>query len=374
MQLDHTHVLRADTGLLVDFASRVLRHVEASVGDQRRRIEGDHRVGGHRLGEDHHVAAQAVLLGELLGNDQRGGGAAGRRAGHQTGHHARPHELVVHHVFGGDDVLEQRQRVVGGVTAGLGANGGEGFHLGAVLLHVLAAGTTEGAQGLRQVGDIGGQVFHHVDDAGAGTRTVIPVGFQGAGLHLLEAQRQGAIDLAALHGGTGQVQGSGAGGAVVVDVDYRDTGAAHFVESGLAAGGVTVYVAGERHLYLVVAQAGILQRQAHGFGAHVGVARAGARLGEGDHADAGNDNFLAHARCSCSNAAPGRTYRPYRSREPGCPGATPLGAVCSRTAEVPRPLTQLSRSILGTARLCSDRRRDELEEEPKASKWTRGRV
>ncbi|MNN04654.1 hypothetical protein D3C81_1173840 [compost metagenome] len=171
---------------------------------------------------------------------------------------------------------------------------------------MLAAGTTEGAQGLRQVGDIGGQVFHHVDDAGAGTRTIIPMRLQCAGLHLLEAQRQGAIDLAALHGGTGQVQGSGAGGAVVVDVDHRDTGAAHFVQGSLAAGGVTVDIAGEGHLYLVVAQTGIFQRQAHGFGAHVGVARARARFGEGDHADPGNDDFLAHARCSCSNAAPGR--------------------------------------------------------------------
>ncbi|MNO59511.1 hypothetical protein D3C76_501000 [compost metagenome] len=171
---------------------------------------------------------------------------------------------------------------------------------------MLVTGTAEGAQSTRQVRLLGGQVMHDRLEARAGFRAVIPVGFQRAGLHLLETEGKGAIDLAALHGGTGQVQGGGAGGAVVVDVDHRDTGAAHFVQGGLATGGVTVDIAGEGHLYLVVAQAGILQRQAHGFGAHVGVARAGARFGEGDHADPGNDDFLAHARCSCSNAAPGR--------------------------------------------------------------------
>ena len=41
--------------------------------------------------------------------------------------------LVGHHVFGGHYLAEQRQRIVGGVTAGLGADLGEGVQLRAVL-------------------------------------------------------------------------------------------------------------------------------------------------------------------------------------------------------------------------------------------------
>ena len=55
-----------------------------------RGVVGAGQVGGERLAGDQHVGAQAVLAGEFLGHHDRRGGAAGRRAGHQAGHHAVP--------------------------------------------------------------------------------------------------------------------------------------------------------------------------------------------------------------------------------------------------------------------------------------------
>ncbi|MCY1290654.1 hypothetical protein D9M70_398090 [compost metagenome] len=180
------------------------------------------------------------------------------------------------------------------MTAGLGADRGEGFHLGAVLLHVLAAGATEHVQGHRQALHVTGDLVGDADELVHGRRTVVPVALQRARLHLLEAQGDGALDGAAFDGLARQEQGAGAGGAVVVDVDYRNAGHADFVEGGLAAGGVTVDVADVSLLHEVVVQAGILQRQTGSFGAHLDVGAAGARLDEGDHADTGNVGFLRH--------------------------------------------------------------------------------
>ncbi|MNQ88790.1 hypothetical protein D3C85_1040710 [compost metagenome] len=183
------------------------------------------------------------------------------------------------------------------MAAGFGTDGRKRFHAGAVALHMLTPGATKGTQCTRQV-DITGEAFHDMDHAGPSLRTIIPMGLERTGLHLLEAQRQHALGLAALNGGARQVQCGGASRAVVVDVDDRDAGTAHFIQRGLAAGGIAIYIAGESHLYLVVTDAGILECQAYGLGAHVGVARACARLGEGDHTDPCNDDFFAHRLCS----------------------------------------------------------------------------
>ncbi|MNC35798.1 hypothetical protein D3C75_842930 [compost metagenome] len=89
------------------------------------------------------------------------------------------------------------------MTAGLGADRGEGAHLRAVLLHVLATGAAEHPQGTRDI-HVGGQfVDHRLGHVCGGARAVVPVAFQGAGLHLLETERQGAIDRPAFHGLTG---------------------------------------------------------------------------------------------------------------------------------------------------------------------------
>ncbi|MNP20300.1 hypothetical protein D3C76_1128660 [compost metagenome] len=180
------------------------------------------------------------------------------------------------------------------MAAGLGADGGEGFHLRAVLLHVLATSAAEEHQRARHAG-----AFRESFGSGAigfahGLFAIGPDALQRAWLHLFETEGQGAIDSAAFHGLARQEQRGGAAGAVVVDVDHRDTGHAHFIQGGLAAGGIAIDVAGIGLLDQLEVQAGILQRQAHGLGAHLDIGLAGAGLGERDHANANDIGFLRH--------------------------------------------------------------------------------
>ncbi|MCY1417217.1 hypothetical protein D9M71_327450 [compost metagenome] len=294
MQFADADFFRADAGFLVHLVGGLAGHADADDADQRRRIEGFRLVGDQGLGEDGHVGAQAVLLREGFGHDDRSGGAAGRRAGHQAGHHAGEDHLVGHHVFSGDDLLEYRQRVVGGMAAGLGADRREGLHAGAVLLHVLLAGATEELQRVGHADAFREDTVSHFVALAVGDRTVGPVRLQGARLHLLEAEGQGAIDDTCLYSLARQVQRSRAAAAVVVDVDHRDPGQADFVQRRLAAGGVAIYVARVGLLHELVVDAGILQRQADRLGTHLDVGTALAGLGERDHADAGNVGFLRH--------------------------------------------------------------------------------
>ena len=293
VQLDDVDILGPDAGGLIDLVGRGSRHVEADHLHHVAGVEGRGGVGGHRLRGDPDVLAQAVLAGELLRHQHGRRGAAGRRAGHQARHHAGPDHLIVHDVVGGDFLAEQRQRIVPGVPARLGADFGERRQRRAVFLHVAEAGAAEIAQRQRHAGGIdqlvGGRV-ELVERAG-------PVGEDGAeraGLHLLEAERQHAVERAGLDRLPRQEQRGRAGRAIVVDVDDRDAGHADLVERALAAGGVAVDIADIGLLDHVVADAGIREREPGRFRAHHRVGRVGARLDEGDHADAGNIDARCH--------------------------------------------------------------------------------
>ncbi|MNL17264.1 hypothetical protein D3C87_1383480 [compost metagenome] len=175
---------------------------------------------------------------------------------------------------------------------------------------MLATGAAEHPQGTRDI-HVGGQfVDHRLGHVCGGARAVVPVAFQGAGLHLLETERQRAVDRTAFHSLAREEQCARASGAVVVDVDYRDAAHAHFIKSGLAAGGVAVDVTGIGLLNQFVIQTRILQGQANRLGAHFDVSATGARLDERDHADAGNVRFLRHC---CS---PDSVKKHYRGRSP----------------------------------------------------------
>ncbi|MNZ75395.1 hypothetical protein D3C78_938700 [compost metagenome] len=180
------------------------------------------------------------------------------------------------------------------MAAGLGANGGEGFQFGAVLLHVRHAGAGELADGVAANVDVANQLVDQVVGALQGRGAVGPHGLQRTRVHLLEAEGQGAVHGAALHGLAGQEQGGGAGGAVVVDVDHRDAGHADAVHGLLAAGRIAIDVTGVSLLDIGKLQAGIGQRQADRLLAHHVVGLAGARLGELDHADASDEYLVAH--------------------------------------------------------------------------------
>ena len=257
------------------------------------RIEGAGAVGGHGLGGDVDVGPQAALAGEFFRHQHRRGGAAGWRAGHQARHHAGPDHRRVEHVLGGHFLAEQRQRIVHGVAAGLGADLGEGVERGAVFFHVGQAGAAEVAQrqrDLRLADQFVGDGVERIERA----RAVGEHRAERARAHLLEAEHQHAVGGAAGDRLARQEQRGRAGRAVVVDVDDRDAGHADLVQRLLAAGGVAVDVAGVGLLDVVVADAGVVQRLARGQGAHLVVRRAGARLGERDHAHAGDEYFAAH--------------------------------------------------------------------------------
>ncbi|MNO84545.1 hypothetical protein D3C76_758880 [compost metagenome] len=230
MQLTDADVFGTDAGFFVDFSASLTGHAHADDADQRPRLESFRLVGDQRLGEDADIGTQAVLLGEAFGNQNGCRTAAGRRARHQSGHDAGENHLVGHDFFGRQYLLEHRQRVVGAMTAGLGANSGEGFHLRAVFLHVLFTRAAEEFQGVRHFTAFRKDRIGHVMALAIGNRAIKPMGFQGTGLHLLETERQGAIHGAAFHGLARQVKRGRTAAAVVVDVDHRNPGQAHFIK------------------------------------------------------------------------------------------------------------------------------------------------
>ena len=294
VQLADIDVVRADAGVFIDFFGRALGHLEAHQVDHRLALEAARGVGRHCLRQDLHLRREAVFVGEGARDQQGGGAATGRRACHQARQHAFPQHGRLHDVFLGEQLAQQRQRVVLRVAAGLGADLGEGFQLGAVALHVFLAGAAEVAQRQRQVRALRAQFVAQGVELGERVRPVVPDRAQRARLHLFEADRQHALGHAAGNRLARQVQRARAGRAVVVDVDDRNAGHAHFVEGPLAGGGVAVDVAGVGLLHVLVANACVRQGEPDGLGAHVEIRRARARFRERDHANPGHQNVLCH--------------------------------------------------------------------------------
>ena len=122
-------------------------------------------------------------------------------------------------------------------------------------------------------------------------------------LHLLEADRDRAVDEAALDRLARHEQGAAAGGAVVVDVDDRDAGQTKSVDRALAGGAVAVAIADEGLLDLGVVDAGVFERLGAGLEDHVGVVPVlAAGLLELGHADADHERAVAFGghRSECS--------------------------------------------------------------------------
>ncbi len=188
------------------------------------------------------LRVQAVLLREGFRADDRGGRAAGRRAGHQARQHAGPQHLRLHHLVGRDHRAEHRQRVVRGVPAGLGADLREGLEL--------ACRTPSCGPGRRRRSS----AAPAADSASTSSSVAASKRSKGLGRSLkTEPSAPGFIcskPSASTHSAAPlrhrlarQEQRRRAGGAVVVDVDDRDAAHAHLVDRALAGGGVAVHVA-----------------------------------------------------------------------------------------------------------------------------------
>ena len=190
-------------------------------------------------------------------------------------------------------VLELGVGVVDRVLVVLPPDPGVVVGVGAVLLHVVAAGVAEHLRrrrrGLR-VADL--EHPHRVLVERVGAVGVLDA--EAARLHLLEAERERAVDEAALDRLAGEEQRRGAGRAVVVDVDDRDPGQAELVERALAVGRVAVAVAGVGLLDVLVGDAGVGERLLPRLFGPVGVvALLGPGLLELGHADPDHERPVA---------------------------------------------------------------------------------
>jgi hypothetical protein len=147
-------------------------------------------------------------------------------------------------------------------------------------------------------------------------RPVIEFGGERAGRHLLEADRERAIDGAGAHRLPRKKECRGSGRAIVVHVDDGNAGHADPIERFLPRGRIAVHVTGECLLHVAIVEARFGKRVGDCARRHhvVGFARAG--LGERDHADTGDDDIATHGssgielfrRCaSASIRGPGRS-------------------------------------------------------------------
>ena len=142
----------------------------------------------------------AILASEEFvdshGLDRRARPVGGRRAlqlGQRVGDHPGGQDVVE-----GVGVLELRERVVDRVLVVLVADLREVFGGGAVLLHVFAASRAEHPRrhGKRELVDLG----HRLDVLAHRRLAVLRATTERAGLHLLEAERDSAVDDAAADG------------------------------------------------------------------------------------------------------------------------------------------------------------------------------
>ena len=110
--------------------------------------------------------------------------------------------------------------------------------------------------------------------------------------HFLETDCEGTLGLASENCVGSEAEGTGAGGAVIVDVDDGDTSHTELVENTLTAGGVTVDVTGSGVIDMVVSEASINEGLDGTFETEDGVVLV-TRFGEGSHADTDNVSFTS---------------------------------------------------------------------------------
>ena len=180
------------------------------------------------------------------------------------------------------------------MTARLGADLGEVLQGRPVLVHVSEARAAEITQGqgkidIDQLAAGGVEVLEGVDAVGED-------GSDRAWPHLLETERQGAVDRAALDRLARQEQGAGPRRAVVVDVDDRDARHAGLVDGALTRTALAENIADVGLLDLVVGDPAILEGQAGRRATHDVVVFALARLGERDHPDPRDQHFALRSR------------------------------------------------------------------------------
>ena len=297
VELHHVDVLGPEARLLVDLLGGGLGEIGADDLDAALLAEGALEVGGHGLAEDlHGLGLEPVLLDEVLAAYDRGAGAVRGRAALELGERSVD-QRGVQDLLEGVLVLELGVRVVDRVLVVLPADLGELLLGGPVPLHVLEAGVAEHLGGAGRLGIEAALLDHHREVLVHGNGPVGVLDAERTLLHLLEAERHGAVDQPALHELLGHEERGGSRRAVVVHVVDRDAGETELVDGALPAGRLAVAVADHRLLDGVIGDTGILQGLGTGLRAHLRVVPfSSSRLLELRHAHADDECLPAHVR------------------------------------------------------------------------------
>lgn len=293
VQLDNLDIVSGHLGLLEDILGGLSGHVRA---DKLNGVLGEELggIGGHgNAGNlDSLVLEMGVLLDELLGANDNSGSSVRGGAAVQLG------QVVdlggVLDLVQGVDGLELGVGVSRRVlVVGLG-NSVEALGVTVVLVDVGLSGVTEQLADKTSLGLLL-NVKHHLHRLVHGRDSVGPLGTERTGLHLLESDAQNTVEDTGLDELRSHVESGGTGGTVVVDVHDGDTGHTELVDNSLARSGVSVDVAGNNLLDLVVGDSSIKKSLDTGLEAHLLVAHKISGLDELGHADTGDVNRVGHS-------------------------------------------------------------------------------
>lgn len=95
---------------------------------------------------------------------------------------------------------------------------------------------------------------------------------QGTTFHFLETESQDTISISGFNDLFAQVQCTGTGGAIVVYVEYWNTGHTDFIQGTLARCGVAIHITDSSLLNLIVGNLSVSQSLCNGFLGEIGIA------------------------------------------------------------------------------------------------------
>lgn len=260
MNFNNADIVGGDTRLLHRLLTGEHGHL---ISDEinGRAAEEVRRISGELLAcdQDGLRLKMRPLVEEFLRNHNHGGAPVRGRATLEFRQGGVDHRRL-HNLFQGVFILELGVWVSLAVLMVDPGNLCEILGFCAVLLHVLATGVAEELSGAGRVGN-SASGFHQGVAGSGGVLAVVEIGLETAGGHLLEANDEDTVGSAVSDGLSGHIETGAAGRAVVVDVVDGNLSHAKLVEDTLAAGRVTIAVAGDALVDVVVVDLGV----EHGF-------------------------------------------------------------------------------------------------------------
>lgn len=134
----------------------------------------------------------------------------------------------------------------------------EVLHFGTILLDVLKACIAEKPWG-HGLGTQSADLLIFLSELGEGIRSILKEILDRTCEHFIEAQRQDAVSLPAPDCLTGQIQCCATSGAIIVDIEDRDTSDAHSVNGTLARRRISIHITNIGLLNLIVFEISIAE-------------------------------------------------------------------------------------------------------------------